>query len=267
MSLVKKLAFAPFFLLSFAFFNNQLDTVLKIPNAIFSLDTGVLVQLLTLAGLILLTSLFFVIFVSLSTDWKIVIPVLIIAIFFPAIFFKPPINYAVAILSLLSLSICFWLLQHRLKTYLEYRPTALFAPSIKLLVGLLVFTCSIGYFFVSKQQIEQKGFQIPDSIIESALKFTPQPQNLNQTETASPVNMAKDLMKKTVNDQFQALLKPYLKYVPFVQAVLFYLTLSFFVSIFSIFLSPVVFIFYYILEKTGFLKFTTETRVVKKMVV
>lgn len=150
----------------------------------------------------------------------------------------------------------------------------------------------------------EKGFQIPDSLINTALKFAPQPEsqensssslpqispdqlnllksnpallkqsgidpkildNIGKTaQNLNPEKIANDLIGQTVKKQMQDLIKPYTNIIPIILAVLLFLTLQSFMAIINLLIYPLLWIKFYILEKTGFIKFTQETRIVKKM--
>ena len=139
--------------------------------------------------------------------------------------------------------------------------------------------------------ITEKGFQIPDSLINTALKFAPQPESQENSTSSLPQispdqlnllknnpdllkqigkpvqNIANDLIGQTVKKQFQDLIKPYTNFIPAILSILLFLTLQSFMAIINLLIYPLLWIKFYILEKTGFIKFTQESRLVKKMVI
>lgn len=83
----------------------------------------------------------------------------------------------------------------------------------------------------------------------------------------APPKLIESPIKQILKQQFQTLIKPYENFIPFIFTFIFFLTLQFFSSIISIFIPPLLWLIFYLLEKTGFVKFTEETRVVKKIVI
>ncbi len=83
----------------------------------------------------------------------------------------------------------------------------------------------------------------------------------------TPANLANDLIKQTIKDQIQNFIKPYIGFIPALLAVLLFFSLQFFTSLMNLLIYPLLWITFYLLEKTGFIKFTQEMRPVKKIVV
>lgn len=289
MILAKKLAFAPLFLvllLGLTFFTFPL---LKTTDIIFSLNLQTFYQLIILSILILASALAFIIFASLSLDWKIILPVILISSIIP-------LNLVLGIGIAISLLTSFIVLENKMKDYLTFQASSLLSPSIKYLTGLLIITLSISFYLSTNKQIAQKGFEIPDSLIDSTLKLMPQtnlpttqlpqlpteqiellkknPQFLKQYNidpkildnlTTSPTTSA--LVKPLVKDQLQNIIKPYRNFIAPILALLFFLTLQSFTAILGLFISPIIWLIFYILEKTKFIHFESEMREVRKMVV
>ena len=189
MPLVKKLTFAPLFLMVYAFFCYQLGALLGNPNFIFSFDLGLFEQILVLIMMMLGSSLLFVVFVALSQDWRIVVPVAIVAAILPIVFISGVGGLVFAAGSLLCMLLIFLVINNKLKTYLTFQPTALLSPSVKNLSTLLIICSCLAYFFVINQSVKQNGFQIPDSILDTVLKFS-QPADLgvDPTGQTAPTN-------------------------------------------------------------------------------
>lgn len=208
----------------------------------------------------------------------------------------------------ISLILTYVSLENSLKTYLNFKPYALLGPSIRhLTTFFIIVLCAVYFIFINKE-VSEKGFQIPDSLIDSAINLasglgqtdkpeTPAPKlsisseqiellrqnpdllrqsgldpsildTINQPASAKePQDLTKDLTKQLVADQLDTILKPYLNFIPAVLAVLLYLTLQSLTSILNLLIYPLLWITFSILEKTGFVKFTTEMRPVKKIVV
>ena len=85
--------------------------------------------------------------------------------------------------------------------------------------------------------------------------------------TKAPQNLLTDTLKQTLKDQLSSIIKPYLGIIPAILAVLLFLILQSLVSIFNLLIYPLLWITFFILEKTGFVSFVVEQRPVKKIVV
>lgn len=212
---------------------------------------------------------------------------------------------------LISFLLIYLTLENTLKTYLTFNPAALFGPSIRNLSFLLILTFSITYYLSINIIIQKNGFQIPDSLIETSLKFIPkgetptksdtlQPQikipkeqiellkqnpqlleqygldpkildTLDQPQTTNSSQSVEDysdeFLKLALKDQLDKIIKPYINYVPVSLALLFFITLQAITSFLNILIYPLLWITFYLLEKSGFLQFTSEMRPVKKIVV
>lgn len=309
MLILKKLAFAPVFLLSFATLIYQLTFLIASYDFIFSLSVSSLIQLIMIALLISISGLFFSIFVTLAADWKLILGVGILVALIPLLFFEISLAIIFIIGILVSLLLIYLSLNTTLKSYLTFKPEGILGPAIRHLSGLLILSFCVVYFFSTSKIIAEKGFQIPDSLIDTALKMTPmelptdqasspvqlpaisQDQidllkqnpdllrqsgldpsildtlNQPQSKAGPPQNMTQDLIKQTVKDQIQTLLKPYQNFIPASLAVILFLTLQALTSFVSLLIYPLLWIIFYILEKTGFVKFEVEQRPIKKLVV
>src|SRR5437762_1894971 len=125
MQLIKKLTFAPLFLVILGITCFQIDKVLSDSTILFSLNLSDLYKLILFCFLI-------------------------------------------------SFVIVFLLLKRELNVYINFSPTALFTPSIKLLATLVVVTFSLTFYLISSNDTSKNGFALPDSLIDTALKFVPQ---------------------------------------------------------------------------------------------
>lgn len=309
MLLFKKLLFAPIFLLIFALFIFQLNSLLSSYNLIFSLSLDSLIQLVSISILILFSSFSFILFSSLSQDWRFVLPVGVVAASLPLILISHPLGIIFALGTLIAIISIYLTLEGRLKNYLTFAPTSLLGPSIRHFSTLLILIIAFTYFLSTNKIIQERGFQIPDSLIDTALKFTsPEQSEINELDQAAKpktqqltpeqlemlkqnpdllkdagldpaildqipqsetgeVPPTQEIIKQTVKNQFDSMLKPYLGLIPAALAGILFLTLLSFVSIANLLIYPLLWIIFYILEKTGFVKFTTEMRPVKKMVI
>jgi hypothetical protein len=356
---IKKLIFAPLFLISFALLNFVLNHYLSSfspsafslsfsPQLILKDTLNLVLDYLPLVLSILFSSIFFVIFVSISQNWKIVIPIIIVASILPPLINTNATGTVLGLGFLVSLLLTFLLVEKALKNYLTFSPASIFGPAIKKLNFLLVLTLTFAFYLNINSQIQEKGFEIPDSLIEAAINFaspaaTPEVKGIkyiaqvpqitqeqiqflrqnpellkqygldpsaldtveqslspnkaqpnrstqnsqsapNQNNTSQPANKnnsdlpqaltpnpaapsSNEFIKTLVKNQFQKAMEPYLPWIPFVLALIFYFTLSFLISIFSLFIPPILSIIFYTLEKSGFIHFEVESRQVKTMVV
>lgn len=107
--------------------------------------------------------------------------------------------------------------------------------------------------------LKQQG--LDPSILDNLSVSTPAPK---ATKVSTIPN---DITKKLITGQFNKILDPYKNFIAPFLAVLFFITLQSLSSLLSLLLYPLVSLSFYILEKSGFLKFEKEIREVKKMVV
>ena len=296
---VKKLTFAPFFLLIFFLLIFNLRPLFGSYDFVFSLSTENLIALIIFSVLICATSLTFILFASLCLDWIIILPMAIAASLLPILFFDIQLGLIFAVANFAILILTFTSLENTMKSYLTFKPFAILSPSIRLLSTLLIMVICVIYFFSINKTISEKGFQIPDSLIDAAINLSSSPtpslpqipkeqikylkqnpdllkqygldpsvlDSLDQKPADQNNNLTNQLIKQTVKDQVQSFLKPYLGFIPAVLAALLFLTFQGITSLVNLLIHPLLWIIFFILEKTGFIKFIEETRIVKKMVV
>lgn len=312
MPIIKKLIFAPFFLVIFAILIYQLNPTLKSYEFIFSLSLDTFVQLIILSCLILLSSFLFILFASFAFDWKLVLPVGIIASILPMILINQTLGLILSVGILAALLLTYLGLENTLKNYLTFEPNNLFGPPIRHLSSLLILVISLTYFLSISQVIQKTSFEIPDSLIDTSLKLIPQPQSEKQESKPKqtlpaippdqiellkqnpdllkqygldpsildslaeqendqsqkpPEDLLTATVKQTLKDQLQTIIKPYQSVIPAVLAVLLFFILLSFASILNLLIYPLLWATFYILEKSGYIKFTIETRPVKKMII
>lgn len=137
------------------------------------------------------------------------------------------------------------------------------------MAALLILVFSFTYFLSMNKIIQTQGFQIPASLIDSALKLTDQPQTIQEETTISqaPANLMQETLKQAVKTQLDSIIKPYLGAVPAILAVLLFFLLQSLTSLINLLIYPLLWILFYIFEKTGFIKFTEEQKTLRKMVV
>lgn len=307
MNMLKKLTFAPLFLISFSILIVQFSSILKSYDFIFSVSIDTLIQLVILSALISLSSFLFILFAALSQDWRFVLPFGILASLVPFAFLETGLALVFSVGTLVSLLLTFINLDSTLKSYLTFKPTTLLGPSIRHLSSLLILAFCLVYFLSANKMIAQNGFQIPDSLIDTALNLSqpasnqqeptasqlsiPQEQldllkenpdllrqsgldpgildSLNQPQKSSetPQDLTNDLIKTAVKDQIQNFINPFIGFIPAVLALLLFFTLQSITSMINLLSYPLLWGIFSILEKSGFIKFTTEMRPVRKMVI
>lgn len=308
MPYIKKLILAPIFLIFLSLLLYLLNPLLKLSSNIFSINFDQLIALSIFSLLLLLTGIYFVIFASLANDWKYILGVVIFAAILPIIFIPSPLSFLISLGIAAVLLITYSVLENKLKTYLNFSPTQLFTSSIKHTCTFLLLIFALAFYFSANLDLQKNGFQIPDQLIETSLKFANPTQNpdmqtpqielpqipkeqlemlkqnpdllrqsgldpkildtlYNPPPAPKPGNPPQSLLKQLVKEQLEEVIKPYLTYLPVILAILFYFSLSFILSILFLIVSPILWLTFYILEKTNFIKFTTETREVRKMVI
>ncbi len=307
MNIVKKLAFAPLFIAILIILIYWFNPIFKSYDFVFSLSLNTLLDLVIISALISLTCFLFVLFATFASNWKFILPAAAVAGLSTLLFLNPSLGLILAAAVFIALILSYIGLDSALSSYLTFKPEALLGPPIRHLSGLLILAFCLVYFFSASKIIAEKGFQIPDSLIDTVLQFSksslpdiqteqaglPQispdqltllqknPELLRQTgldpkileslttsqKNQPPANLTNNLIKQTVKDQIQNFIKPYITFVPAGLAILLFLTLQSLVSILNLLIYPLLWIIFFILEKTGFVKFEIEQRPVKKLVV
>ncbi len=253
----------------------------------------------------MLTSLLFALFAGLSNDWKLVLPVSLVAALMPLLFLEQKTALIIAVGTAAILLLNFLYLENSLKSYLSFTPSTIFGPPIRHLSGFLILLIALTYFLSISNLIGQKGFEIPDQLIDQALKLSGQTStqseeqsatqptispeqlellkknpallkqfgvdpkmlnNLNPGQTSQTIaSTSNDLLKTTLKNQLNSMIKPYIGLVPAILAILFFFILQSLTALLNILVYPVLWLIFYIFEKVGFVSFITETRSVKKM--
>lgn len=307
MALIKKLALAPAFLLIFITLLYQLSPLLSSYEYFFSLETATLTQLITVALFFSFSSFLFSLFAALADDWKIVLPLALLSSLLSFIFIPPALALILAVSFFVSFLLTFLSLSIELKSYLTFQPNKLLGPAVRHLSGLLILSFCLVYFFSSSKMIAQNGFEIPDSLIDTALKIAapklPEAQNpqsslpsipqeqiemlkknpqllkqfgldpsvldsLSQSKSSSSLqDQGNAVIKTALKAQLDGIIKPYLGFVPATLALLLFITLTSLTSLLNLLLYPLLWMTFLILEKTGFVRYEIEMRQVKKLIV
>lgn len=310
MNYVKKIIFAPLFLICLVWAFYLAEPILKSSDFIFSFSFATFLQIFWFCVSLILSFFLFVVFVSLAQDWKLILPIILVAGVLPLVSVSAPPGYVITVGLIAVLLFESFLLMNKLKTYITFSAPILLATSVKTLTTLMILIISLAYYFSLAGRIEQKGFQLPESLIDTALKLGSPPQVLEQTnapvqpqisltqaqidqiksnpdllkqfgldeksfdELINPkkkdsksTDISSNVTKKLVQDQIQQALKPYQKAIPVFLALFLFLILQPMAAILSIFITPLLWLTFLIFQKTKFVRFATEMREVKKMVV
>lgn len=305
MILLKKLALAPVFLIIFITLLYQLNPLLSSYEFIFSLSLATLIQLIIVSVFFSLSSLSFILFATLADDWKLVLPVAVISALLTFVFVPPALAVVLAVAFFVSFLLTFLSLNNSLKGYLTFEPNKLLGPSARHLSSFLILAFCLVYFFSSSKMIAQKGFELPDSLIDTALKVaSPQLPDIQNVTPSLPTipqdqlemlkknpellkqygvdpkmldslsqpksttqNQGTSLIKQAIKNQVEGFIKPYINFIAPLLTVLLFFTLQSIVSLVNLLIYPLLWLAFLILQKTGFVKFEIEMREVKKLVV
>ena len=116
--------------------------------------------------------------------------------------------------------------------------------------------------------LKQYGLKPEDlEALSPSLNQQAAPQNQKAIQQPLPSGNLKEVLKNQINGMIDQTLKPYLFVIPILLAFMFYSLASLILWIFSFLLSPLISLIFYILEKTGFVKYEKEMREVKKIVI
>jgi hypothetical protein len=317
MLLFKKLFFALPFLALFYWFGFEMKSLISSDySLLFSLDIKVFISLVMASILLVVSLLCFGIFLTLAQNYKFVLPVILVASISPIIYFTQPTGFYIAAGFLVAFGLSYLYIFKKLQSYLTFQPSSLLNPTIKTLAALIILLLSFAYYLNISEEIKNNGFEIPDSLIETAIKLaTPnsgevqgvqiaqaptfnqesidalranpdllKQYNLDesaldlveniclQNQESTDVSESKplvpaDIAKNLIKSQFEKIISPYLNFIAPVLALLFFVTFQSLFSFIAIFLSPLILIIFWVLEKTGFVRFEKEMREVKKLVV
>ncbi|OGE25425.1 hypothetical protein A3C32_00155 [Candidatus Daviesbacteria bacterium RIFCSPHIGHO2_02_FULL_41_14] len=293
MELAKKIFFIIPALVFFLLFFWSIQNFITDPYLLFSLNFSNFIKLIWVLGFLILGSTCYIIFATLANDWKFILPAVILLGLTALFVLTAPANYLATVCLIISLLVSFVLLSPKLTSYLTFQPTELLAPLVKLLIALVILTSSLAYYQLTTLHLKSQGFKLPDSLIDQALQLAPQtsseseqtqllrqnpemlkqygldPKVLDQLDkpTASQTNRnpGTNLMKTALQSQIDSLINPYKDFIPLALTGLFFLSLNSLSSLLSLLVSPLLWLTFLILEKTGYTKFTIEKRDVKKL--
>ena len=257
MQIFKKLIFSLPFLIAFTGYCLTLKSFLVEPTLILGISQAALEQMVLFCICVMLTAFFFILFTTCAQEWKFVLAIIPATTIAPMLFLPSYVNFLFSILCLLAFGLVCLLLQSKLNSYLTFNPNTLLAPSITQTVTLLLFASSVVFYLASDAHIKQEGFKIPPSLIDSIMRFMP----------SQSLPIPQNLIKETIDTQVQSFIKPYLSFIPIILTVLFFITMKSFSSILSLFLHPLLWFIFWLLNKTKFTSYTVEMREVKKLVI
>jgi hypothetical protein len=331
MQLFKKLFFAfPFLIFFFLMLLAFKPLIEKYYQIFFSFDLQSLFVFIILTALVVLSSIFYVTFIVISQKWEYVIPTIVIASLMPILIV--PINLGIVLMLgfLIVLSLIYYQIIFKLKSYINFDPKTLLSPFIKSLNLLIILVITVTLFFYLNTEVKNNGFKLPDSVFNMALKISmsglkqqasiisspstkvgnqttnksqsfsltkeqldllkqnPEllkqygidPSVLNDPALLSSVKVGEtqnseigmvepnnDLMKIILKDQFQKIIQPYMKFIPLFLIMLFFFSITFFLSIISLIVTPFVALLFNLLKQTGFVKYEQVMTPVDKLIV
>lgn len=188
MDVVRKLFFAPFFLFSLVVMLIFADQLLVDPlSAIFGFTATSAFTLLYLVAALLLTGFFYILFVSLSQDWRLVLPVGILAALIPfGLFTSLELGLYLAGGITIAMLVGFFSQIQKMKSYVTFSAVELLKPQIKMINLFLILSLSLSYYLIASTQIKEKGFSIPEPLIEAAVKMSGQQDQMNEVNGENP---------------------------------------------------------------------------------
>lgn len=119
---------------------------------------------------------------------------------------------------------------------------------------------------ISPEQLQALQ-QNPDLLKQFGLDPKILDQIAPQKKPAQKSSQSSNPLKPVVEQQLQAIIHPYLSYIPGALTLFFFITMQSTIFLLAIPLSLVIWLIFWILEKTGFTQYTVEAREVKKLVV
>jgi hypothetical protein len=172
MSPVKKLIFAPLFLISITasiyFYKLILDQYLNV----FFGNLGGLYEFSLLAIPLVLASLFYCLFITFTQNFKYAAGLAAITALTPFAFLSFNLSLVIAAGLGFSLIFAYFNLETNLRSYLNFQPSTLLISPIKMLNTFLLLTLAFGFFLNANAIIQRDGFKIPDTLIDWAVNMS-----------------------------------------------------------------------------------------------
>lgn len=183
-AIFKRLFFVPFFLSMLFTAISSGKIFLEDFNLIFSIDINVFYQMLLFSSALFFTGIFFSVFITLSQNLKIALPVILLASVIPFFVLPQALAAVFSIGIIIAGTVQYLILKGRLNTYVNFRPSELLSSIVKDLAGMLVIVFAVVYFMSANSFIAQNGFQIPDAIFDTVSKLVPLPEEGQLFENA-----------------------------------------------------------------------------------
>ncbi len=285
MLFLKKITFGLFYLITFFIVLVLAKQLLKSTDVLFTVSWATFFSLLAFVAITILTSLFFVVFITLTQDWKYIAGLLIISNLSCFLLFNSPENIILSIGFLSIGGLTYVLLENKLRSYLTFQPTVLLSAPTLNFARFFMLLFAVLFFFTLTTNFINKPFAVPDNILEFALKLTPQtrdltsqsadllkqsgidPKMLAKSGLNNLTQLPKNTIKNALAQQINQVIAPYQSLLPLLLAFLLFISLTSTLSLLGILVSPLLWLIFWLLEITGFIKFVTEMREVKKLVV
>lgn len=115
------------------------------------------------------------------------------------------------------------------------------------------------------QLLEQYG--VDPSVINNLNTAPPSAGTSARTNNFTSPTLSDQMLKPLIKKQFENMLNPYTDFIPIILAALFFVLIYSIISLLMILVPLVIWLVFIILEKSGFIRYTTETREIKKMIV
>ncbi len=190
--------------------------------------------------------------------------------FSPTIILVPSIKHLVILLILIS-SISFYLIESsRIKANGFTIPTSILNQELNLVNSQL--NQGVGQNNLNSiPQISAQNLQILKNNPQALKQFGINPDIINNFIQNGAVNIntqsvPQSFTKNLIENQMNAFIRPYLKFIAPVLTLLFFLTLTSFTSLLELLLTPLVGTCFWILEKIHFTSYQIEMREVKKLI-
>lgn len=189
-----------------------------------------------------------------------------------------------------------WEIRNQINAYFHFTPRVVYSSSLRLLTTLLVIFVSLGYFISYHSLIKQEGFKIPSDLVNQVTSLTVNNlvgklggsrQDLGvESKELEKLGLTKGDLEKLLKGgtkqdttkqiseslgaelekNIQSTINPYIDYIPYVIAGIFFLTLHSLAG-FGFFLVPMFLsVAFFILEKTRVVHFEEHSQVVKRLV-
>ncbi len=177
MPAIKKLIFAPVFLIFIASALYFYQPILNQYLEIFFKPYGGLIEFGTLAIFILFASLTFSLYITFTQDFKYALVLAVLASLLPFAFLRVNLAIVIGICLFISLILTYFNLQTNLRTYVNFLPTTLLLTPIKMLNTFILLTLAVGFYLNANSIIQTQGFKIPEQIIDWSIDLSLQNQN------------------------------------------------------------------------------------------